>query len=132
MATILPFKAFRPNPMRADSLVFAEEKIKGNGIEHTINGSAHTLKSMLESGARVRPELPETQARAYEQINQKIEELLEEGDIWHEQHAGFYVYEIAHPKYRQTGIWALTDIEDYTTGRIKTHENTSFLLDVLR
>jgi len=124
MAAISPFKAFRPNPMRADALVFAEEKRPADGSEHQVNGYAHTLKSMLESGARVRPELPETQERAYKQINQKVEELMENGDIWHEQHAGFYVYEIAHPKYRQTGIWALTDIEDYTTGRIKTHENT--------
>lgn len=122
MATIIPFRALRPNPLRADTLVFAEDKPNAAACEKCNKKASPTLKSMLEAGARVRPEIPETLSKAYQQINEKVEELLENGDLWREQAPGFYVYEIVHPKYRQTGIWALTDINDYATGRIKTHE----------
>jgi uncharacterized protein (DUF1015 family) len=122
MATIIPFRALRPNPLRADTLVFAEDKPDAALCEKCTRKAPLTLKGMLEAGARVRPEIPETQLNAYRQVNEKVEELLENGNLWREQVAGFYVYEIVHPKYRQTGIWALTDINDYATGRIKTHE----------
>ena len=122
MATIIPFRALRPNPLRADTLVFAEGKPDAVVCEKCAKKGSPTLKSMLEACARVRPEIQETQLVAYQQINEKVEELLENGDLWREQAPGFYVYEIVHPKYRQTGIWALTDINDYATGRIKTHE----------
>jgi uncharacterized protein (DUF1015 family) len=37
---------------------------------------------------------------------------------------GIYIYEVVQNGRRQTGIWALTDLEDYASGRIMVHEQT--------
>ncbi|GAC1311876.1 MAG: DUF1015 family protein [Mucilaginibacter sp.] len=82
------------------------------------------LKTILELGARVRPEIPERQASAYADIMLNLQCLLQTGRLSKEETPGIYVYEISHSTYRQTGIWALTALSDYTGGTIKTHELT--------
>jgi uncharacterized protein (DUF1015 family) len=82
------------------------------------------LKTLLETGARLRPETPEGQATAFQEIKDTLKTLLENDQLWHEQTPGIYVYEVEHKTYRQTGIWALTSLDDYTEGNIKIHELT--------
>lgn len=124
MAHILPFRAIRPNPFYADQLVFTSpqvESVSGN-LMHP--GALEPLKVILEMGARQRPETPEGQARAYKEINDTLQALLNTGQLWFDQTPGIYVYEVAHKNYRQTGIWAATSLDDYVNGDIKIHELT--------
>lgn len=120
MAKILPFKAIHPNPSYADQLVFTKpqaESVSGN----TNNPKGlPPLKSLLESGARQRPETPEGQAQAYDTIKETLNSLLESERLYVDREPAIYIYEVEHPAYRQTGIWVLTDIND----SIKTHELT--------
>lgn len=124
MAAILPFKAIKPNPLYADQLVFAEGRMVAKPGDAAKDEPMPTLKAMLESTARIRPETPERQMMAYNEIDAKFQQLLDTGQLYREQKPGIYVYEIVHPKYRQTGIWCLTALSDYTSGKIKTHELT--------
>ncbi|MDB5004419.1 MAG: hypothetical protein JWQ34_2644 [Mucilaginibacter sp.] len=102
MATIKPFRAIRP----------AHAELTGQ------------LKDLLEAGARARPETPEGQIAAYSDIQETLRELLKSGQLLKEETPAIYIYEMEHPAYRQTGIWALTALEDYRSGRIKRHELT--------
>lgn len=119
MATIRPFKPIRPNPLFADQLVFAKPQAESVAGEHIL-----PLKTLLETGARLRPETPEGQALAYQDIKETLHHLLEQGRLLQEDTQGFFIYEVTRPAYSQTGIWALADLTDYTRGHIKIHERT--------
>lgn len=124
MAHIQPFKAIRPNPFYADQLVFTSPQVESVSGDYTAEGSLAPLKILLEIGARQRPETPEGQASAYQDIKDTLKTLLEKDQLWHEQTPGIYVYEVIYKTYRQTGIWALTSLDDYKKGGIRIHELT--------
>lgn len=124
MATIKPFRPIRPNPLYADQLVFTKPQAESVAGDHTQAGGLKPLKTLLETGARQRPETPEGQELAYQDINETLQSLLEKEQLYREELPGIYIYEVVHQTYRQTGIWALTDLADYTNGRIKIHELT--------
>lgn len=85
---------------------------------------AGRLKALLETGARQRPETPERQQQAYADIRNSLEALLSSGQLWQEDQPGLYIYEVSHNGSKQTGVWALTALEDYRSGAIKVHEQT--------
>jgi uncharacterized protein (DUF1015 family) len=124
MATILPFKAIRPNPLYADQLVFTKPQAESVSGDYTKEGGLKPLKTLLETGARLRPETPEGQELAYSDIKETLQSLLEKDQLHREELPGIYIYEVVHQTYRQTGIWTLTPLDDYRQGRIKIHELT--------
>lgn len=124
MASIRPFKAIRPNPHYADRLVHTTPQVQSIAGDPSVANGLPVLKVALEIGARQRPETPEGQARAYEDIEETLHELLGDDRLLLEEEPGIYVYEVVYRDYRQTGIWALTDLDDYTNGTIKIHELT--------
>jgi len=124
MAQIQPFRAIRPNPLYADQLVFTAPQVESVAGDYTRANTLAPLKILLETGARKRPETPEGQARAFQDIRDTLKELLENDQLWQEQTPGIYVYEVIYKTYRQTGIWALTSLDDYRKGAIRIHELT--------
>jgi uncharacterized protein (DUF1015 family) len=124
MAQIQPFKPIRPNPFYADQLVFTTPQAESVAGDGTKAGTLAPLKTLLETGARQRPETPEGQAGAFRDIKDTLKELLEKEQLWREETPGIYVYEVVHKTYRQTGIWALTSLDDYRKGAIRIHELT--------
>ncbi|MES2113193.1 MAG: DUF1015 domain-containing protein [Bacteroidota bacterium] len=124
MATIRPFKPIRPDPFYAGQLVFTKPQAESVSGDYTQAGGLKPLKTLLETGARLRPETPEGQEMAYRDINETLQSLLENGQLWREDTSGIFVYEVVHKTYRQTGIWTLTDLADYNNGSIKIHELT--------
>jgi len=120
MATIKAFRALHPNPFYADRLVFpGDELVFFFGIQQR-EFPLRPLKEELETPARQRPETEEGQRAAYQAINASLASLLELGRLQRDQQPGIYIYEIVHRDYRQTGIWALTDVRD----PILLHEQT--------
>jgi len=124
MATVLPFKAIRPNPQYADQLVFTKPQAESVAGDYTHEGGLKPLKTLLETGARLRPETPEGQEMAYCDIKETLRNLLRNEHLLDESEEALYVYEVTHPDYRQAGIWCLTDLTDYTEGKIRIHELT--------
>ena len=120
MATIKPFRAIHPNPFYADQLVFAKPQAESVAGNAELPEGLPPLKTLLETGARLRPETPEMQGLAYNDINNTLKQLLESERLWLDAAPCIYVYEAAHASYKQVGIWALTDLDE----PIKTHELT--------
>ncbi|MFI5136915.1 MAG: DUF1015 family protein [Sphingobacteriales bacterium] len=120
MATIKPFRAIHPNPFYADQLVFTKPQAESVAGDTAQPDGLPPLKTLLETGARQRPETPEGQALAYQDINETLNHLLETERLWLDKTPCIYVYEVTHPGYQQSGIWALTDLNE----PIKTHELT--------
>jgi uncharacterized protein (DUF1015 family) len=120
MATIKPFRAIHPNPFYADQLVFTKPQAESVAGDTSKSEGLPPLKTLLETGARQRPETPDGQALAYSDINETLNQLLESERLWLDKTACIYVYEVTHAGYQQSGIWALTELNE----AIKTHELT--------
>jgi len=124
MATIYPFRPIRPNPIYADQLVFTKPQAESVSGDYTKEGGLMPLKILLEAVARQKPETPEGQAEAYQEIDETLKTLLEREQLWQENTDGIYIYEVTHTHYRQTGVWALSSLDDYRDGTIRIHELT--------
>ena len=124
MATIQAFRGIRPNPLYADQLDLTKPQAESVAGDHSKEGSLKPLKTLLETGARQRPETPEAQEQAYLEIKGTLQYLLDNQQLTREQSPCIYIYEVVHPNYRQTGVWALTGLQDYRGGNIKIHELT--------
>ncbi|MCM1039757.1 MAG: DUF1015 family protein [Ruminococcus sp.] len=125
MATIIPFKAFRPRedlaariaalPYDVYSREEAREKVKGD--EYTF----------------LRIDRPETQfpqdydmyaPEVYEKAHDMLCGMTARGEFVSEKTPAYYVYELVMNGRSQTGIAACASVDDYENGIIKKHENT--------
>lgn len=61
---------------------------------------------------------------AFKKINENFEDFLEKGILVKDEQAAFYIYRVKHLGFSQTGIWAVTAIDDYLNNTIKKHELT--------
>ena len=61
---------------------------------------------------------------AYKKINENFEDFLERGILIRDAKPSLYIYQVAHRGIVQTGIWAITSIDDYLNNTIKKHELT--------
>lgn len=125
MATLFAFRAIRPNPVYADHLVFTRPQ-----AESVAGDNLPPLKMSLETVARQRPENPLWQEKAFRDIQNSLATLLHGGRLLQEHIPGIYIYEYSYNGSVQTGVWAMTSLDDYRDGKIKTHELT--LADSLR
>lgn len=120
MAEIRPFQALRPQagfekeiaalPYDVFSLKEAEEEVR----EHPLSFLAID-----------RPEtVTEENGDIYEKAGALLGERIEKGYFIREEAPAFYLYELTAEGRSQTGIGALTRVDDYLSGGICRHENT--------
>ena len=64
------------------------------------------------------------QALVYKKINENLQNFLKKQILVEQDPAAVFIYRVTHDELTQTGIWTLTDIEDYLGGSIKKHEHT--------
>lgn len=120
MAEIRPFQAIRPK----------------EGYESRIAALPYDVFSLAEARIEVEKEplsflaidRPETISMETEDIYEKAGSLLRQeiadGYFVQEEMPAFYVYELTADGRSQTGIGALTKVDDYLEGTICRHENT--------
>lgn len=120
MAQIRPFQAWRPK----------------KGFEARIAALPYDVFTLEEARSEVEQEplsflaidRPETVAEPGEDIYEKAGRLLQEridsGYFVQDGLPGFYIYELTVQGRSQTGIGALTLVDDYLSGTICRHENT--------
>ncbi|MEJ5995837.1 DUF1015 family protein [Pedobacter sp. Du54] len=125
MPRIKPFYAFRPvmrlqnsvvtRPLENFSLGQARLLVSENPYSflHLINPA---LDNPYLRGSR--------QELIYKKINENLEAFIEDKVMQQEEKQCIYIYQVKQDGITQTGIWALTHIDDYLKGNIKKHELT--------
>lgn len=120
MAEIRPFGAIRPR----------------RGYEKEISALPYDVFSLQEAEREVkrqplsflaidRPEiLTKEGGNPYETAERLLRERMEEGLFVQDEKSGLYLYELTAGGRSQTGIGALTRVDDYLQGNIHRHENT--------
>lgn len=125
MASIKPFKALRPQAQFAkqvaskpyDVLTSAEAKIETQGNP---NSFLHITKSEID--------LPEDidihSEVVYKKAKENLEAFIKRDILFSENKACFYIYRLTMNGKHQTGLVALSSIDDYENNIIKKHELT--------
>jgi uncharacterized protein (DUF1015 family) len=110
MATIKPFLALRPQDVYVDKMLslrpssFSE---KGKGL----------IAQKLDNGS------DGNQSLTNANILGNLRKMIGEGDFYQEENPCIFIYEITEGGSVQTGVWAVTDLDDFENGHIKTHSS---------
>ncbi len=125
MADIRPFKAIRPAEgleSRIAALPYdvynrqeASEKVKGDDLTFLRIDRAETMLS---------PDIDTYDDRVYEKARELFQGMLEDKSFIEDEEERFYLYELTMNGRSQTGIVAVSSIDDYLNEVIKKHENT--------
>ncbi len=125
MAIIKPFKALRPQAQFAkqvaskpyDVLTSAEAKVEAQGNPYSF---LHITKSEIDL-----PENIDIHAnQVYERAKENLDAFLKRDVLFFENKACFYIYRLIMNGKSQTGLVALSSIDDYENNIIKKHELT--------
>ena len=123
MAIIRPFKAIRPT----------RDKVHLLASRSYLTYSDETLKEKLENNPFtflhiINPEYyKKTKKKGIEKfklVKNKFINFIEQGILFHDKKAAFYLYQQQKGEHTFQGIIAATSVEDYTNNTIKKHENT--------
>jgi uncharacterized protein (DUF1015 family) len=125
MPNIKPFNALIP----ASHL---QVQVVTRPLENYSTGEAKLIASENDCSFLhlINPELDNPYLRGtrqelvFKKINENLEAFLEKHVLVKQDPAAIFVYRVTHHDLAQTGIWTLTDINDYLHGRIKKHEHT--------
>ncbi len=125
MAIVAPFKALRPQPQFApqvaslpyDVLSSPEAKVAARGNPHSF---LHITKSEISL-----PEDTDIHAtEVYEKAAENLRAFIQRGILFQEDKDCFYIYQLVMNGRSQTGLVAVSAIDDYEKGVIKKHEFT--------
>jgi uncharacterized protein (DUF1015 family) len=125
MASVLPFKALRPQPQFAkqvasrpyDVLNSAEAKIEARGNP---NSFLHITKSEIDLADTVDIHGKEV----YERAKENLRAFIQRGVLFQESKPCYYIYQLIMDGRSQTGIVCGSSVDDYENDIIKKHEFT--------
>ncbi len=125
MATIKPFKALRPQAQFAkqvaskpyDVLTSAEAKKEAQGNP---NSFLHITKSEIDLPDNIDVHSKEV----YEKAKDNLQAFIKREIFFRENKECFYIYRLTLKDHSQTGLIAVSSIDDYENNIIKKHELT--------
>ncbi len=125
MAVVLPFRALRPQPQLAgqvaslpyDVLNTQEARQAANGNP---NSFLHITKSEIDLAEETNPYDPSV----YETAHTNLSAFISRDILFRESKPCFYLYQLTMHGRSQTGIVALSSIDEYERDLIKKHEYT--------
>lgn len=108
MATIRPFMALRPQEVYVDKML----SLRASSVSGNYRG---VIAQKLDNGYDGNQDLTN------DNILGNLRKMIHEGDFYQEENPCIFIYEITEGNNIQTGVWAVTDLDDFENGHIKTH-----------
>lgn len=125
MPLILPFRALRPTPERAQDVVAPPYDVL-NSEEARQRAAGRPLSFLHISKAEI--DLPEGtdpyDAAVYARAAENLQRLKSENVLLREDQPSYYVYRLKMGDHVQTGLVAVASAADYDRNRIRKHEFT--------
>lgn len=125
MATIRPFRAFRPIPEYAAQVaslpydVLSSEEAR-KSADNNPYSFLHVIKAEIDLDPNIDSHAPEVYTRAHD----NLQRFIKEGILQQDQQECLYIYRESIGDTCQTGLVVCTPIGDYVKGKIKIHEHT--------
>lgn len=125
MATIQPFRALRPQPEIAGQLasrpydVLNSEEARAEAAGNPLS-FLHVTKSEID----LPEDLDTHHQQVYDRAKENLQRFISEGVLLQENKPCYYIYQLIMNGRSQTGLVAVSSVEDYQQNIIKKHEFT--------
>lgn len=125
MAEIRPFRALRPKKELSDKIAALPYDV------YSREEAAEKVKDDRYSFLRI--DRPETQFQkeqdmyapeVYKKASDMLKEMQADGSFIQDERACYYIYELTMDNRSQTGLVAVSSVDDYINNVIRKHENT--------
>lgn len=125
MANVQPFKALRPRPELAKAVASPPyDVLNSKEAAAAAAGNPHSFLHVTKSEIDL-PHVEDIHTTiVYEQAKKNLEQLITDGVLFREETACYYIYELIMNGRHQTGIVAVSSVDDYEQNVILKHEFT--------
>lgn len=124
MPHIKPFAAVFPNPENVEKVTLYIENLSLEAAKALRQNNTNSFLHMLVPEVENRFQRGSKKELAYKKITENFEAFVNNKVLLEDDCAAFYVYRVTDKEFTQTGIWALTSIDDYLCNAVKKHELT--------
>ena len=125
MADIRPFKAYRPAPGKVEKIAALPYDVYNRQeAREVVSKNPDSFLAIDRPETFFEPDHDMYAREVYERAAKELRAKMENGDFIQDKENSYYIYELTFKGRSQTGIVALSSIDDYLNGVIKKHENT--------
>lgn len=125
MAIIAPFKALRPAAQHASQVASRPYDVMNREEAKTeAQGNPYTFLHITRSEIDLPEEVDIHSPQVYSKAKENLDAFLSREVLFRENKACYYIYELIMNGRSQTGLVAVSSLDDYDKGIIKKHEFT--------
>ena len=125
MADIKPFKAYRPAQEKVSKIAALPYDVYNRQeAREIVKDNPESFLSIDRPETFFEPEHDIYAEDVYEKAREVLWDRIEKGDFVQDEKNCYYIYELTMDGRSQTGIVAVSSIDDYLNNVIKKHENT--------
>ncbi|MCR4695316.1 MAG: DUF1015 domain-containing protein [Pseudobutyrivibrio sp.] len=125
MAKILPFKAIRPTREEAATIAALPYDVYSRQEAYAkVKEKPDSFLAIDRPETQFAPDIDMYSKPVYDKAREMLDDWIARGRFMTEAFPAYYVYELTMDGRSQTGIVAMSSIDDYNNAVIKKHENT--------
>ncbi|RKM62397.1 DUF1015 domain-containing protein [Butyrivibrio sp. CB08] len=125
MADIRPFKAYRPATDKVEKIAALPYDVYNRQeAREVVEKNPDSFLTIDRPETFFEPDHDMYAPEVYERAAKELRDRMAKGDFIQDEENCYYIYELTFKGRSQTGIVALSSVDDYLNGVIKKHENT--------
>jgi uncharacterized protein (DUF1015 family) len=125
MAVVLPFRALRPQPQLAGQVAsLPYDVLNSSEARQAANGNPNSFLHITKSEIDLPDETDPYAAEVYEKARTNLAAFISRDILFRENKSCYYIYRLTMQGKSQTGLVALSSIDEYEHNLIKKHELT--------
>lgn len=125
MAGIHPFKAIRPKKGLEDQIAALPYDVYNRAeAKEVVAGEPLSFLKIDRAETQFEDSVDTYAPCVYQKAHDMLWEMIEKGEFVQDEKECYYVYELTMDGRSQSGIVAVSDVDDYMNNVIKKHENT--------
>jgi uncharacterized protein (DUF1015 family) len=125
MSVIRPFRGLRVRPQYVQQVAAPPYDVLGSEeARERVRENPISFLRVNKPEVDFDPDTPIYSEQVYRRGKENLDRLVQNGIMCRDEKPCFYLYRLTMGGHSQTGLTALTSIEEYNTGLIKKHEHT--------
>jgi uncharacterized protein (DUF1015 family) len=125
MSVIRPFRGLRVRPQYVQQVAAPPYDVLGSEeARERVRENPISFLRVNKPEVDFDPDTPIYSEQVYRRGKDNLDRLVQSGIMCRDEKPCFYLYRLTMGSHRQTGLMALTSVEEYKSGLIKKHEHT--------
>lgn len=125
MSVIRPFRGLRPRPKYAQQVASPSyDVLSSHKARELIQGNPLSFLRVNKPEVDFDAGIHAYSVQVYRRGKENLERLVQDGIMCRDEDPCFYLYQLTMEAHSQTGLVALTSVDEYNTGLVKKHEHT--------